>query len=113
MRQKAMWYVFNQPTRTNNDVEGWHRRLNKKNNDEKPAFYTLIKRLHEEAQLLPIQIKLVSEGKLTRYQRKQARTNQAILFNMWEQYIAGSISTTRLLRQCGRVNGPVVEADSY
>ncbi len=66
----------------------------------------------EEAQLLPIQIKLVSEGKLTRYQRKQARTNQAILFNKWEQYIAGSISTTRL-RQCGRVNGPVVEADSY
>ncbi|XP_076082318.1 uncharacterized protein LOC143053402 [Mytilus galloprovincialis] len=111
--QIATWCVFNQPTRTNNDVEGWHRRLNKKNNDEKPAFYTLIKRLHEEAQLLPIQIKLVSEGKLTRYQRKQARTNQAILFNMWEQYIAGYISTTRLLRQCGRVNGPVVEADSY
>ncbi|VDI15089.1 Hypothetical predicted protein [Mytilus galloprovincialis] len=111
--QIATWCVFNQPTRTNNDVEGWHRRLNKKNNDEKPAFYTLIKRLHEEAQLLPIQIKLVSEGKLTRYQRKQARTNQAILFNMWEQYIAGSISTTRLLRQCGRVNGPVVEANTH
>ncbi|CAG2216975.1 unnamed protein product [Mytilus edulis] len=60
--QIATWCVFNQPTRTNNDVEGWHRRLNKKNNDEKPAFYTLIKRLHEEAQLLPIQINGV-EGK--------------------------------------------------
>ena len=57
-------------------------------------------------------MKLVSEGKLTRYLRKLARTNQAILFNFWEQYSAGSISTTRLLNQCGRVNGPVVECDS-
>ena len=53
--------------------------------------------LHKEAKLLPIQMKLVSEGKLTRYQHKLARTNQAILFNLWEQYSAGSISTTRLL----------------
>lgn len=107
----AAWCVFNQPTRTNNDVEGWHRRMNKKANDEKPPFYVLIPLLHKEAKLLPIQMKLVSEGKLTRYQRTVARTNQAILFNIWEQYSAGSISTTRLLNQCGRVNGPVVECD--
>jgi hypothetical protein len=44
-------------------------------------------------------MKLVSEGKLTRYLRKLARTNQAILFNLWEQYSAGSISTTKLLNQ--------------
>jgi len=31
--------------------------------------------------------------------------NHAILFNLWNQYTAGSISTTRLLNQCGRVNG--------
>ena len=32
--------------------------------------------------------------------------------NLWEQYTAGSISTTRVLNQCGRVDGPVVEAES-
>jgi hypothetical protein len=45
-------------------VEGWHRRLNKKTDDEKPPFYLLVIRLYEEAQLLPIQRKLVSEEKL-------------------------------------------------
>ena len=110
--QIALWYVFNQSTRTKNDVEGWHMRLNKKTDDEKPPFYLLVRRLYEEAQLLPIQRKLVSEGKVSRYQRTQVRSNQALLFNLWEQYTADSISTTILLNQCGRVNGPVVEAES-
>ena len=87
-------------------------RLNKKTDDEKPPFYLLVRRLYEEAQLLPIQRKLVSEGKVSRYQRTQVRSNQALLFNLWEQYTADSISTTILLNQCGRVNGPVVEAES-
>jgi hypothetical protein len=51
--QIASWCVFKQSTRTNNDVEGWHRRLNKKTDDEKPPFYLLVRRLYEEAQLLP------------------------------------------------------------
>jgi hypothetical protein len=106
----ASWCVFKQSTRTNNDVEGWHRRLNKKTDDEKSPFYLLVIRLYEEAQLLPIQRKLVSEGKLSRYQRKQVRSNQAIMFNLWDEYTAGSISASRLLNQCGRVHGPVVEA---
>ena len=86
--------------------------MNKKANDEKPLFYVLIPLLHKEAKRLPIQMKLVSEGKLTRYQRNLACTNQVILFNLWEQCSAGSISTTRLFNHCGRVNGPVVECDS-
>ena len=110
LRQIASWCVFKQSTRTNNDVEGWHRRLNKKTDGEKPPFYLLVRRLYEEAQLLPIQRKLVSEGKLSRYQRKQVRSNQAIMFNLWDEYTASSISASRLLNQCGRVNGPVVEA---
>ena len=108
--QIASWCIFNQSTQTNNDVEGWHRRLNKKTDNEKPPFYLLVRRLYEEAQLLPIQRKLVSEGKLSRYypgtkEHKLEALNQAILFNLWDQYTAGSISTTRLLNQCGRVNG--------
>jgi hypothetical protein len=87
-------------------------RLNKKTDDEKPPFYLLVRRLYEEAQLLPIQRKLVSEGKVSRYQRTQVRSNQALLFNLWEQYTADSISTTILSNQRGRVNGPVVEAES-
>ncbi|VDI30203.1 Hypothetical predicted protein [Mytilus galloprovincialis] len=32
------WTVFSQPTRTNNDVEGWHRRINKKSSERKEAL---------------------------------------------------------------------------
>jgi hypothetical protein len=40
--------------RTNNDVEGWHRRLNKKACDLTPPFYDLVTFLHAEASLLPM-----------------------------------------------------------
>ncbi|XP_060583721.1 uncharacterized protein LOC132739906 [Ruditapes philippinarum] len=28
--QESLWCVFPQPVRTNNDVEGWHQRINRK-----------------------------------------------------------------------------------
>jgi hypothetical protein len=37
--QITSWCVIGQPIRTNNDVEGWHRRLNKKACDQTPPFY--------------------------------------------------------------------------
>jgi hypothetical protein len=92
LRQIASWCVFKQSTRTNNDVEGWHRRLNKKTDDEKPPFYLLVRRLYEEAQLLPIQRKLVSEGKLSRYQRKQAsKSRYPCLFEVADEFKEGCI----------------------
>ena len=53
--QISSWCVFGQPIRTNNGVEGWHRRLNKKACDLTPPFYDLVTFLHAEASLLPIQ----------------------------------------------------------
>jgi hypothetical protein len=58
------WSVFMRPTRTNNDVEGWHHRLNKdkKAGSGNKGLYTIAPLLIEETNLLPIQIQLVSEG---------------------------------------------------
>jgi hypothetical protein len=83
------------PTRTNNDVEGWHHRLNKdkKADSGNKGLYTIAPLLIEEANLLPIQIQLVSEGKLKKLQRRHVRTTQRLLFNQWEQYVEGSISS--------------------
>ena len=33
-----------------------------------------------------------------------------LCLTFWDEYTAGSISASRLLNQCGHVNGPVVEA---
>ena len=77
----SSWSVFMQAVHTNNDVEGWHRRLNKRAVGGQVPLYVLVPLLHREAKLVSIQMKLVSEGKLSRYHRRQYRTQQARLFN--------------------------------
>ena len=67
------------------------------------GLYTIAPLLIEEANLLSIQIQLVSEGKLKKLQCRHVRTTQQLLFNQWEQYVEGSISVGRLLRLCGRL----------
>jgi len=64
------WSVFEQLTRTNNDCEGWHRHLNEKANRANLPLCVLIMTLHAEANQLPMQVLLVTEKKLTRYQRR-------------------------------------------
>ena len=46
------WCVFNLSVRTNNDVEGWHRRLNYRANKANLPLYTLINLLYKEAELV-------------------------------------------------------------
>ena len=102
----SSWSIFMCSTRTNNDVEGWHRRLNGKAGRGQLQLYLLVPLLHEEAQLVPLQMKLVSEKKLTRFHRKKYRTCQGKIFKLWGEYTEGTRSTTQLLRACSRFNGP-------
>ena len=98
---------FMRSTRTNNDVEGWHRRINSRAGRASLHFYRLIDFLHQEAQLVPIQVSLVSEGKLTRRQRKSTTTTQGKLFKLWEAYNNNELSSSKLLKQCGRLYCPL------
>lgn len=102
------WCVFGQPTRTNNDVEGWHNRLNRKARGASLHLYVMIKLLSDEAQCLPMQIKLVSEKKLTRTQRTTTKRIQAELFLLWENYTNQEISVSTLLKSVGQLIGPTV-----
>ena len=43
------WSVFNQAIRTNNDVEGWHHKLNRKACKGNIQFYLLITLMYSEA----------------------------------------------------------------
>ena len=53
------WSVFGLPFRTNNDVEGWHHRMNKKTKPNTP-FYLLVQVFNAEAREIPINIELLS-----------------------------------------------------
>jgi len=101
------WTVFKKAVRTNNDVEGWHHGLNRRASGRgQLPLYLLIQLLHREARLTALQIRLVSEKKLRRIQRRKYRDPQAKLFDMWEEYEENQRSVERLLEACSHLNGP-------
>lgn len=103
----ASWSVYLQAIRTNNDVEGWHNGLNRRAQGKSQLpLYMLIMLLHEESRLTSLQIRLVSERKLCRVQRKTYRQLQAKIFNLWDRYENGEQSVKQLLRACSRLYGP-------
>ncbi|KAL5017829.1 hypothetical protein ScPMuIL_003551 [Solemya velum] len=69
---RKSWCVYQRTTRTNNYVEGWHRRLNNRAGEQELSFYRLVPLLHAEARLIPIQMQMLKESKLRRYVRKTA-----------------------------------------
>lgn len=74
----ATWSIYGMPVRTNNDVEGWHNALNRRASGKcQLPFYLLIQLLYQEARLVKLQVRLVSEKKLKRIQRKKYRVLQS------------------------------------
>ena len=104
----SSWSAFMQPVRTNNHVEGWHRRLNRRAVGSSLPFYILVPLLYQKAKLVTIQMKLVGEGKLSKIHRKKYRTIQGRLFQAWSDYNDGHLSTSRLLRHCAGIYSPDV-----
>ena len=103
----SSWCMFGRSMRTNNDVEGWHHRLNQRAKKGNLPFYLAVTLLYKEASLIPTQVKMVSEGKLKRYQRLQTRETQGKLMDLWEQYSARHISVNTLLKKCGKIYCPM------
>ncbi|KAH3870968.1 hypothetical protein DPMN_034162 [Dreissena polymorpha] len=69
--------------RTNNDVEGWHNRLNRRAKKGNLSFYLLITLLFDEANEVPMQCKLLKEKKFQRHQSRQTRATQGSLCAAW------------------------------
>ena len=69
----SAWSAFKQPAQTNNDVEGWHTRLNSRANHSRlnMTLYQLLYLLHDEAILVNIGLRLLSDAGTSRLQRKK------------------------------------------
>ena len=99
--------VFKKAVRTNNDIEGWHHGLNRRASGRgQLSLYLLIQLLHREAKLTALQIRLVSDRKLKKIQRRKYRQLQTKLFDLWEEYEANERSAKRLLKACSYLNAP-------
>ena len=95
--------------RTNNDIEGWHNRMNQRaSSRHQLQFYLLVKLLHSEAILVELQVELVSQAKLTRIQRKRYRDMQSKIIRLWDRFVNDEIDSYRLLKKCSILAVPSV-----
>ncbi|KAK3729886.1 hypothetical protein QZH41_005332 [Actinostola sp. cb2023] len=100
----SAWSVYGRSIRTNNDLEGWHNALNKRASGKAQLpMFLLIKLLHNEASLVSLLIRLVSEKKLRRIQRRKYRQLQSKIFEQWAAYEANEKTAIQLLSACSRL----------
>ena len=92
------WSVFGMPIRADNDIEGWHNKLNKKVNHRSP-LYLLVTALHNEASQIPMNIELLKMKSLKRRQRKKYVRLHKKLFGYWNDYKKGRKSAQKLLNE--------------
>ena len=103
----SSWSVFMRTIRTNNDIKGWHLGLNRRASGKSQLpLYLLINLLHREARRTSLHIRLVSEKKLRRIQRKKFRDLQTKIAGLWDEYNSGARSARKLLKACSYLNGP-------
>ena len=103
----SSWSVFMQSVRTNNDVEGWHHGLHTRAQGKSQLpMYLLIDLLYKEAKLTSLNVRMVSEKKLRRVQRRRYRQIQAKVFSLWGQYEEGDKTPRQLLKACSLLVGP-------
>ena len=110
--QSSVWSlellsVYKQPVRTNNDVEGWHQQLNVRSVNARIPFYVLVPLLRKEGEYLRLQVNLLEDKKLKRYQKKCYKTMQATIFKLWDEYKLGTRNTGSLLNAIARIYSPV------
>ena len=69
-------------------------------------MYLLIDLLYKEAKLISLNVRMVSEKKLRRVQRRRYRQIQAKVFSLWGQYEEGDKTARQLLKACSLLVGP-------
>lgn len=92
------WSMFGMPTRTNNDLEGWHTKLNRSLPYHKPNLYLIITLLDKESRDIPRQVRQVEREELTRRQAKGTKQRQKVLDKLWGKLEARSITTSGFLK---------------
>jgi len=91
--------------RTNNDVEGWHRRLNAKSLRGQLNLYLLLQLLAAEADLVDVNITLLKESHVIRHQHQRAssRHTNARLSKIWNRLMAGERTVRQTLKAASHV----------
>ena len=100
------WSVFRRPFRTNNDVEGWHNKLNQNVSAGGLNLYELINRLNHEATDVALVCQFVEEEQMTRLQRTKYKQLHDKIITLWDRFDNREITVKSLLKNCSYLNGP-------
>lgn len=93
------WSIYQHSVRTNNDVEGFHRRLNGDVGFQSLSFYKLVPALRKQAKEAELDLDELLDHGIGRLQRKKYRVVEERIQKDWERYANGEIdSATKLLR---------------
>ena len=90
--------VYGSEVRTNNDVEGWHNRLNKRGRNNMP-LYSLIDVLDSESPQVQTTLELKKQNNLTRHQEKKYVVINRRIFCAWKMYMEGAIDGDELFKK--------------
>ena len=89
---------FSASVHTNNDVEGWCRRLNGKAAHGQLNLYLLLKLLGRASALVDVNLNLVKESQMVHQQRRSTRLASARLFCVRDRLVAGQCDVGQTLR---------------
>ena len=86
--------------RTNNDVEAWNRRFNRRCGRPSLNLYYLIEELYRESEYVKFQIPMVEQRLI--FQRANAKyvKREKLLNDLWNKYRMGTLSTAAFLKEC-------------
>ncbi|VDI46162.1 Hypothetical predicted protein [Mytilus galloprovincialis] len=99
----ADWCIFKRSVRTNNDVEGWHNRLNTAAKHGGVPFYTLVPDLMKEAEVVDVSVR---SDDLERDVHRRYTVLEQKIQTSWDSYMDGAMSTTHFLKVISRLYGP-------
>ncbi|KAG0711034.1 hypothetical protein GWK47_021558 [Chionoecetes opilio] len=99
----STWSTYKRVVRTNNEVEGWHHRLNHNSPTKRMNLYLLINTLYDETKLLPLQVRLITQNKICRIQSKKTQSKQQKLKQLWTDYENHDMITSEYLRKCSEL----------
>ena len=91
--------LYQRLVRTNNDLEGYHNRINKKLPRHNPAVYVLLPILYAEAELVEVTCSLVSNQNVKMHRRKKTRDTQARLCFLWDELEDHNITAEEFLSE--------------
>ena len=83
--------AYQRLVRTNNDLEGYHRRLNARINKDNPSLFSLLEVLYKESQLVNLTAKLVTSNTVKMQRQRKTQERQGKLEDLWSEYDSGTL----------------------